>query len=252
MAVKNILIIFITSLLFTACVPKQDDVKSVFQTNSATIIKKDYKDIQKHLISLKKKLDLRNPKSFSKKYEKRIYTLLNEMDGSFVLKYKNQVLTKYKDYLQIAFSKDDIVNRNDYLILGIYYLIHDTYNLNDSHKIGAFEYDEEKLKKMHANLQIIRWKIKYDKDLNGNYLFLTWQNNWQVELQKIFKEEEIIDYSKIKDLKYIKENKETIFSSSNFSFEVLLTQMIDDVENSLQALGEEPKELTVKTLFLFL
>lgn len=252
MAVKSIFFIFISSLLFTACVPKQDDVKEVFQTNSATIIKKDYKDIQKRLITFKKKLDLRNPKAYSKKYEKRIYTLLNDMDGTFVLKYRNQVLKKYKDYLQVAFSKDDIVNRNDYLILGIYYLIHDTYNLNDSHKLGAFEYDEEKLKKMHTNLRLLKWKIKHEKDLDGNYLFLTWQNNWQVELQKVLKQKEKIEYSDIENLKYIKEKKETIFSPSNFSFEIILTKMIDDVENSLQALGEEPKELTVKTLFLFL
>ena len=59
----------------------------------------------------------------------------------------------------------------------------------------------------------------------------------------------------IKMLESIKEDKESVFDPSNFSFEVILTQMIDRVEDSLKALGEEPKKLSVtalRSIFLFL
>ncbi len=211
----------------------------------------NYKKIQKYLISFKEKLDKRNPNSYSKDLSPRIYRLINEFENDFLLKYKKSTLSNYKDYLQIAFSKNNIESRNDYLVLGLYYLIHDSYDISNGHKIIALEYDKNMLDRLHKNLQILKWKIKVDKDVYGNYLFLTWQNNWQVELSKKSKDNKL-SYEKIPELKFIKENKESILDPSNFSFEVLLTQMITNVENSLLALGEEPKELTVKAMFLFL
>ncbi|MCP4970392.1 MAG: hypothetical protein GY932_07355 [Arcobacter sp.] len=95
------------------------------------------------------------------------------------MKYKNNTLDNYKDYLQIAFSKDYIPCRNDYLILGLYYLVYDLYDIEDSHKVIALEYDKNKLHKLYKNLQVIKWKIKVNRDFKGNYLFKTWQNNWQ-------------------------------------------------------------------------
>ncbi|WP_072682555.1 hypothetical protein [Arcobacter sp. LA11] len=248
----KVLSLCILVLFFSGCMPKQEDVKDAFQSNSANIIKKDYKKIQKHLLSFKEKLDKRNPQSYSKNLSPRIYRLINDLEKDFLLKYKKSTLSNYKDYLQIAFSKDNIVSRNDYLILGLYYLIYDSYELDKGHRVIALEYDKEKLGKLHKNLQILKWKLKVDKDVFGNYLFLTWQNNWQIELAKKSKDNEQISYEKIAELKFIKENKESVFDHSNFSFEILLTQMIDNVENSLTALGEEPKELTVKAMFLFL
>jgi len=252
MVVKNLLIIGILILLFSGCLPKQDDVKNALQSNSATIIKNDYQNIQKNLITFKQKLDKRNPKAYSKNLSNRIYRLINELEDDFLLEYNNQRLENYKDYLQIAFTKDEIISRNDYLILGLYYLIHDSYEINKGHRVIALEYDKEKLLKLHKNLQILKWKIKVDRDIKGNYLFLTWQNNWQIELEKRLKEDEKLSFKKISELKFIKENKETILDPSNFSFEILLSHMIYNVENSLRALGEEPKELTVKAMFLFL
>jgi len=238
-------------LFFSGCIPKQEDVKDTFQSNSANTIKKDYKKIQKHLLTLKEKLDKRNPEAYSKKLSPRIYKLISELENNFLLKYKKTTLSNYKDYLQIAFSKDTIALRNDYLILGLYYLVYDSYKISEGHKLIALEYDKEKLIKLHKNLQILKWKLKVDKDIFGNYLFLTWQNNWQIELSKKIKNNQI-PYEKIVELKSIKEKKENLLDPSNFSFEVLLTQMIDNVENSLITLGEEPKELTVKAMFLFL
>ncbi|MCP4970393.1 MAG: hypothetical protein GY932_07360 [Arcobacter sp.] len=74
------------------------------------------------------------------------------------------------------------------------------------------------------------------------------------ELDKKIQHLNDISYSELKDLKYIKDEKESLLDPSNFSFEILLTQMIDNVSNSLRALGEEPRNLTIgtiKSIFLF-
>jgi len=252
MNIIRVLIFSILVLFFSGCLPKQEDVKDAFQSNSATIIKNDYKKIQKYLLTFKQKLDKRNPKAYNKELAPRIYKLINESQSEFLLKYKKTTLTNYKDYLQIAFSKDHVEYRNDYLVLGLYYLIHNSYDIEYGHKVIALEYDKSSLDILHKNLQILKWKIKVDKDVYGDYLFLTWQNNWQIELAKKSKDNKKIAYGKIPELKFIKEKKESILDPSNFSFEVLLTQMTNNVENSLLALGEEPKELTVKAMFLFL
>ncbi len=252
MVVRNLILVFGLLLLFSGCLPKSEDVQTAFQTNAATTIKNDQKRLQSLLLKFKKKLDLRNPKAFNKQNIYKINSLIKDSNTKFFLKYKNTVLENYKDYLQIAFSKDEISMRNDYLILGIYYLIDSAYDFDTSYKVAALEYDKHTLDILYKNLQIIKWKIKSNKDLNGDYLFLTWQNNWQVELDKRLRADENFSYEKLNELKYIKEKKESILDSSNFSFEVVLTQMIDSAENSLRALGEEPKELTVKAMFLFL
>lgn len=252
MTIRAFIVVLILTLGFTGCIPKQEDVQDVLQSNAANSIKSDYKNIQKQLISFKKKLDVRNPKSYDKKLLPKINRLLVSEDRGLYLKYKDNVLDNYKDYLQIAFSKDDVVARNDYLILGLYYLIYDSYEIEDGHKIIALEYDKEKLQKLHKNLQIIKWKIKTDKDLNNEYLFLTWQNNWQIELEKKMKNNENIQYKDIEQLEYIKNQKETLLDPSNFSFEVILTRMIDSVKNSLISLGDEPKDLAIGTIEIFL
>ncbi len=252
--VRNLVQIFLLGgliLLFTSCLPKQADLKRVFQSNSATIIRKDQMGLKKLLIEFKKKLDKRNPNNFNKRIKKDIVYLILNQKKSLFLEYRNKKIDNYKTYLQIAFSKDEVIYRNDFLILGIYYQLYDVYNFEDTHKIIALQYNREKLIKLHKNLQVIKWKIKVDRDINNEYLFLTWQNNWQVELEKMFRENREITFLDLKELKYLKEKKESLLDHSNFSFEVLLTQMIDKVESSLVALGEEPKELTVKALFLF-
>ncbi len=242
-------------LLFSGCLPKQEDIKNILQSNSANIIKNDYKNIQKLLISFKNRLDKRNPNNYDKKISDKIYILILKLENNFLLKYDNTILENYKDYLQIAFSKDGINSRNDYLIMGMYYLMYSSYKIKSGHKIIALEYDTTTLYKLYKNLQIIRWKIKVDRDIKQNYLFITWQNNWQLELEKRIKNGEKLSYSDLQNLTYIKDKKETLLDPSNFSFEVVLTQMIDSARNSLKALGKEPTSLTVgalQSIFLFM
>ena len=50
-------------------------------------------------------------------------------------------------------------------------------------------------------------------------------------------------------------DEDSILGYSNFSYEVLLTQMINRVEKSLDTLGIEPEEIALETLkgiFIFL
>jgi hypothetical protein len=243
---------FITILaFFSACSVTQDDIRGALQSNSAELITKDKKKLQELLVKFKTKLDKRNPNNFSKKNRQKIYISIEDFNKKLYLKYKKKVLKDYKDYLQMAFSKDSLFNRNDYLILGMTYMISNAYSIENFHALTAFQFNKEKLHNLYKNLQVIRWRIKVEKDLKDDYLFLTWQNNWQIQLEKLLQKRPDISYEEIKDLEYIKNKKETLFSHSNFSFEVLLTQMIDRVENSLKALGEEPRDLSISALTFF-
>lgn len=254
MVVRNLFLTIGLVLLFSSCASVQEDIKSVLQTSKASNIKDDYKTIQNLLIDFKTKLDKRNPNKYSKSYEQKIYRLLRNNNPKFLLNYKNSVLENYRDYLQLAFSQDNIANRADYLVLGIHYLLYTSYEIDDEYKVTALQYDKEKLNILYKNLQIIKWKVRVAKDLKGDYLFLTWQNNWQIELEKKLQAGEKLSYEELQKLKFIKEQRESMLDSSNFSFEVILSKMIHRVENSLKALGQEPKELSVsaiKSMFLF-
>ncbi len=254
--VKNILLVIVTMSLFSACVSvKQERLGEVFQSNSAVEIKKDYKVISKFILQFKEKLDKRNPSAFDKEFSNEIYTKIDNLENSISLQYNQKDITSYKGYLQIAFSKDDIKNRNDYLILGLYKMLYDSYDIENSYKLTAFSYDKEKLQRLYNNLQIISWKIKVDRDLHDNYLFLTWQNNWQIELEKRVKEGKELSWAEIQELEYIKNKEESIYGYSNFSFETLLTLMNYRVKTSLERLGVEPTEMSInaiKSLFIFL
>lgn len=241
-------LIFLFLIFFSGCATNQDEIRGAFQTNSAELISKDEKKLQKLLIKFKDKLDKRNPNNFNKNNEQKIYSVLKNFDKKMFLKYNGKVIRNYKDYLNLSFSKEKLLNRNDYLILGLRYMISYAYDTNSFHNLTALQFDKEKLIKLHKNLQVLKWKIKVDRDEIGNYLFLTWQNNWQIELKKRLAIAQDITYNDIKDLQSIKSRKESLFSHSNFSFEVILTQMIDSVENSLQALGEEPTDLSISAI----
>lgn len=254
--VKNIFIVILTVSLFTGCLSvKQEQLEEVFQSNSAVEIKKDYQAISKLLLQFKEKIDKRNPSAYDKEISGSIYTQIDTLKNDITLKFMGKEITSYKGYLQIAFSKDNIKNRNDYLIIGLYKMLYDAYDIENSYKITAFSYDEQKLQRLYKNLQILKWKIKVDKDLEENYLFLTWQNNWQLELEKKIKNGVNLSWDEIQNLEYLKNKKESIFSYSNFSFETTLTLMNYRVQMSLKKLGVEPTEMSIKaikSLFIFL
>lgn len=255
MVVRNLFLTLGLVLLLTSCTSLQKDIKSIAQTSKASNIKDDYLIIQNLLKDFKTKLDKRNPTQFNKNHQRNIYSLFKSQNKSFYIRYDNLVLKNYKEYLQLAFDKNDINNRNDFLVLGLYYLLYYGYNIEEGHKVTALQYDKERLSKAHKNLQIIRWKLKSTKDLNDKYLFLTWQNNWQIELEKKVLNGEKLSFEEIQKLKFIKEQRESLFDPSNFSFEVILSKMIHRVENSLKAMGQEPKELSISAIrgmFLFL
>lgn len=256
MYLKYLAVVIFSISLFSGCTSiKQEKLGEVFQSNNAIEIKNDYKEISKFIINFKEKLDKRNPNAYSKDLAPAIYTQIDKLENTIELKYNNNSISSYKGYLQIAFSKDDIKNRNDYLILGLYKMMYEAYNINDSMKLTAFAYSEEKLQIAYKNLQVLTWKLKVDKDLNGDYLFLTWQNNWQIELEKKVNKGLNPSWEDIQNLEHIKNGKESIFTYSNFSYENLLNTISYRVNMSLKRLGVEPTEMgvqAIKSLFIFL
>ena len=254
--IKNIVLILLTLSFFTGCISiKKENLGEVFQSTGAIEIKKDYKKITKLVIKLKNKLDKRNPRAYDKDMASKIYSEIDNLENNLELDFKNSSVNSYKSYLQIAFSKDDIKNRNDYLILGLYKQIYEAYDISSSYKITAFSYDKEKLQRLYHNLQILSWKIKVEKDLNDNYLFLTWQNNWQIELERKVKNGLKPSWKDFQNLTYIKSGEENIFGYSNFSFEHTILHMKNRVEMTLERLGIEPTEMSInaiKSLFIFL
>lgn len=260
---KTISSFFSASLLFLAlfisgCASTQgqEKVGEILQSHGATQMRKDYDTIIEQLIIYKEKLDLRNPKNYSKSEKNLIYNELKSSQNSIRIKYNNQYLKTYDDYLRIAFDKNNnIVDRNDYLILGLYKLIWDTYKIEKGHQITTLAYHQEDFRKLYYYLEVIKWKIRTSKDKNDNYLFITWQNNWQTELQHQLKQGAAPSWTMIENLYSIKNQRENIFDHSNFNFEVLLNQMIFSVKNSAKTIGNEPVDIGINamiSLVLFL
>ncbi|MFA6789509.1 MAG: hypothetical protein WCR15_07485 [Arcobacteraceae bacterium] len=242
--------------LFAGCTSvSQDRVERVFQTNSANSMKKDYKELSKQLIVFKDKLDKRNPSAYNRTISNAIYTNMNNSTNGVTLKFNNVKLNSYKEYLQMAFSKIDIQNRNDFLVLGLYKEIYEAYDIRNGHQLTALTYNKQKLQNLYQNLQIVKWKLSTGRDAKDEYLFLTWQNNWQIELETALKQNQIHTYDDILNLRSIKEGHESLLSQSNASFEVILTSMISRVKTSLETIGVEPVDVgieAVKTMFIFL
>jgi len=158
--------------------------------------------------------------------------------------------------LRIAFDKNsNIPDRDDFLIIGLYKLIWETYKVGDGHQITTLTYDQEAFTKLYYYLEVIKWKVKTAKDKNDNYLFLTWQNNWQVEFQNRLHAGEQPSWEMLQNLAYIKSHKESISDPSNFNFEILLSQIIFQVKNSARLIGKEPVDIGIDamiSLVLFL
>ena len=221
MKFKKVQIFFLISLsiLLQACTMPTENIESIAQTNSASQIEEYKKEILKSLIEYKKRLDLRN-------------------------------LNAYNKQIDASLEHQNIKNQNDFLIIGLYKLIFKAYSMDSEHQFTAMEYSKYDLQKLYEYLQVVRWKIRVDKNDKGEYLFNTWQNNWQIELAKKYSG----DYNIINNLEYIKSNKESVYDHSNFSFEIILSKMIIDVEHTLRKINVEPYEMSISALtgFVFI
>lgn len=247
--------LFFILFIFTACATPQPKLGELLQTDNATHIQRDYEQIISLLGEYKTKLDLRNSSSFNRENDYHIRKEFKNTSNTFFIKQDDRYIENYNDYLKIALSDGIVKNRNDFLILGIYKNIWMAYKLKDKHQITTLTYDGELLKSLYYSLSVLKWQIKTKKDINNRYLFLTWQNNWQIELEKRIQNGEKPSWELLENLEYIKNGKETLYAPSNFNFETLLSQMLSHVENSLRIIGKAPLDLgieTMKTLVFFL
>lgn len=218
------------------------------QTNSATQIEEFKVEILKELINYKKKLDLRNPNAFNKELQMSIINQINLREDYLNIVQNGKTLESYNEYFYYAFLPENVNNRNDLLILGLYKLIFKAFCMSKEHQFSAIQYDKQEMLKLYEYLQVVRWKIRTAKDYKSEYLFKTWQNNWQLELSKRYAG----DFNIINDLSYIKTNKENIYDSSNFSFEIIFSKILADVEHTLRKINIEPYEIGVSTLKSFI
>jgi len=233
---------------FLGCSGKKPNNYNVFKTKDANNVENDYIQSLSLVLKYKYKLDKRNPSCYNKKVSKRIVEHIKASEDIIYLYNKNTKLTKYQDYLNLAFNTEKkIKHRNDYLILGLYKLLYSAYSA-ENFKVTALGYNMEEIKKAHKNLQILQWKIKHTKDKDGKYLFLTWQNNWQIELLKKYHKTNKIDYNGIKNLHYIKNGRESIFDPSNTSYELIIDKILFLLEDSVSKTDMNAGELFVEVV----
>ena len=232
------------------CSTKDDDsfVRKVFQTNGASEVREHTFKLQKSIVKYYEKLNKRNPNHSSKLNTKKIINDINKRIDtvSFDVFTKKKNIT-YKEYLNVAFSKSYVKNRNDYLIAGIYKMLYFAYAIDRSHTITTMQYDIEKIQEANKMMQIIQYRIQTDKNKDGDFLFLTWQRPWQIDLLKNINKKKEIDLEKYtkKDLMY----------HSNMSFQVITTGMIFTLQETLRYLGSESTNLSseaIKSVFVFL
>ncbi len=250
MKLKTVQIFFLifASIFFQACAFNTSGLKSLAQSNSASQIEEYKVEILESLITYKNKLDLRNPSAFNKDIKDDIINEISINQDYIHIIQDGVKLETYEDYFYYAFSDKNINNRNDLLILGMYKLIFKAYAMEREHQFVSFSYNKEEMQNLHKYLQVIRWKIKTAKNEKGQYLFNTWQNNWQIELEKKY----VDDYNIINDLEYIKSEKESVYDYSNFSFEIVLSKIIVNVEHTLKKINIEPFEMGFSTLKSFI
>jgi hypothetical protein len=241
---KYLLVLIV--LFFTSCSNIQEKVRNAVQSENAKQIRNDYKEIVKLLSLYKTKLDKRNPQQYSNNVTNLIKKEINNNQNTISLfRSRNKTSERYTDYLNYAFDKNsNVKNRNDYLIIGLYKMFYDAYAMDVKYKMTAFSYDIDVLQKAYKNLQVLQWKIKYDKNINQQYLFLTWQNNWQIELEQKLKTSSLSNIP-LNQLQNIKLQKESLLDPSNNSFEIITAKMILYMERSIKMLHAEPESLTI-------
>jgi len=237
-------------VFFSGCVSEnQDKLGEVLQSKGATALNQDYKRIIANLITYKEKLDLRNPNAYSKTSRDYIINEMRTSQNTIRMKFNGTYLKTYDDYLRVAFDKNPTIpERNDFLILGLYKLIWESYRIGEGHQITTLVYDQAAFKKLYYYLEVIKWKVKTAKDTNGKYLFLTWQNNWQVELQNKLQSGQTLSKELLDSIVSLQTHKETLLDPSNFNFEILFSQIIFHVKNSARLIGIEPVDIGIEAM----
>lgn len=243
---QYILLLVLVSV-FQACSVTKETLQSVVQTDSASQIVNFKNETLDLLVNYKKKLDLRNPNAYNRELAKNIYFQISTNQNYINIIQDKKKLKTSQEYLHYAFSKDKVKNRNDFLIIGLYKLIYNAYNLNEEHHFTSLQYNKTEMIKLYKYLQVIRWKIRTSKDSSGKYLFNTWQNNWQLELMQ--KDDSNLNI--IKELKYIKSKKESIYDSSNFSFENIISEMLVNIKHTLKEINVEPYDMSISAIKSF-
>lgn len=226
--------------------------KSVFQTNGASGVRENKDLLIKSLLAYSEKLNKRNPSHYSKKYSVYINSDIKNHTNRFIMPLlRTKRKPTYKDYLNIAFNKKYIKDRNDYLIMGIYKLLYWAYEMDRSYTVTTMQYDLAKIQKANEVMQIVQYRIRTAKDIDGNYLFLTWQRAWQVDLLKKINKKSLVS----QDLTLQCYDTKLLLSSSNMSFEVISSNMIYTIQRTLRSLGAEANNLSasaLKSVFIFL
>ena len=237
-------------LSFSACSTKEDTsfVQSIFQTNGAAAVRIHTDALRESLLKYKLKLDKRNPVYHSKKDSKDIEEEIKHSAGKVTLELlKNKKDASYKDYLNIAFSEGYVKHRNDYLIMGIYKLLYWAYTIDRSHTITTIQYDVEKIQEANKMMQIIQYRIQTATDKDRNYLFITWQRPWQIEVLKKINKNQEVDLGKYT-------NRQLLYHS-NMNFQVISSGMIFTLQETLRYLGAEATNLSaqaIKSVLMFL
>jgi hypothetical protein len=248
---KYVILAFLQLLfvvLFSGCSTNTLDLKDSLQSTNATLLKRDFQDLCELLLQLKSKLDARNPKNFDSHNHDKIADNIRHKNNNFILKTdKHSALEVYHQYLNLAFSKEKhLWYRNDLLIVGIYKMLYDAYEKQLGHKITALSYDAQKMLKAYKYLQVIKWRLYHERSTHGELLFVTWQNNWQIELSRAFEKEKTLHYEALSKLPSIQSNKESFLDPSNMNFEALFAQMLYIVKKDLKIIGHEPTALGVE------
>ncbi len=237
-------------LIFTGCSTKDDEsfVQSIFQTNGAVVVREHKEFLRELLLKYQVKLNKRNPSHSSKQNTRYIvFDIENKKNSVTLDMLKNKPHATYKDYLNIAFDMNYVKNRDDYLILGIYKMLYWAYTIDRTHTVTTMQYDVEKIQEANKLMQIIQYRVQTARNKDGNYLFLTWQRAWQVEVLK--------NLNKKKSINLDIYNKEQLLSHSNMNFQVISSKMIYTLQESLRYLGSEGTNLSaqaVKSVFMFL
>lgn len=243
-------LVFSLFLLFgiSGCSTKKDNdfVQSIFQTNGAVAVRQHTDFLIDSLLLYYIKLNKRNPSFTSKNNFNAIAIEMKNRSDRINLPLVTQKAS-YKEYLNIAFDKEYVKDRNDYLILGIYKMFYYAYDVQRTHTVTTIQYDTQKIQEANTMMQIIQYKIQTARNKDGNYLFLTWQRGWQVDVLKKKSQNKTIELEKY--------TKEELLYSSNMSYQVLSSKMIFTLQESLKYLGVEATNLSaqaIKSVFMFL